>query len=678
MIDKLFNWLENRSDPFPVEPPEKPPDTLLGFLVHYSWPFWPLLLMVSVFATIVAIVEVGLFAFVGNLVDWLVASDRESFWSEHKYYLIGMSVLVLIVLPILKFGYESVVHQGLLGNFAMRTRWQAHRYLLRQSVEFFQDDFAGRVATKMMQTALAVREVVMKLTEVLVYIGVYFTAALVLFASSDLRLSAPMILWLAGYLIALRYFIPRLRAVSMEQAEARSAVTGRVVGGYTNIGTVKMFAHAAHEDDYARASMGAFLDNVYLQMRLSTLLTAILNWLNAALLFSVAAMSIWLWHIGTITTGAIAFAVGLVLRLQGMSQWILWEIYASTGAIAFAVGLVLRLQGMSQWILWEIYALFENIGVVQDGIQTLSRDRKIVDVPNAPLLHVREGTIRYDAIHFNYGKVRTDIASGVIDDFSLTIQAGEKIGLVGRSGSGKSTLVSLLLRFYDLEAGRILIDDQDISKVQQDSLRSEIGMVTQDTSLMHRSVIDNIRYGRSDASMEEVIAAAKKAHAHEFIVGLEDAMGRTGYEAHVGERGVKLSGGQRQRIAIARVLLKNAPILVLDEATSALDSEVEAAIQENLYSLMQNKTVIAIAHRLSTIAAMDRLVVMDAGKLVEQGSHEELLRHRGHYANLWAHQSGGFLTEQGVRWTNCEPHRRARDLKAMDSSQSIGLRVVTG
>ena len=599
MIAQIFNWLENISDPFPVEPPEKPPETLLGFLVHYSWPFWPLLLMVSVFATIVAIVEVGLFAFVGNLVDWLVASDRESFWSQHKYHLISMGVLVLFVLPVLKFGYESVVHQGLLGNFAMRTRWQAHRYLLRQSVEFFQDDFAGRVATKMMQTALAVREVVMKLTEVLIYIGVYFTAGLILFALSDIRLSAPMILWLAGYLIALRYFIPRLRDVSMEQAEARSAVTGRVVDSYTNIGTVKMFAHAAHEDDYARASMGAFLDNVYLQMRLSTLLTATLNWLNAALLFSVAAMSIWLWYLGTITTGAIAFAMGLVLRLQGMSQW----------------------------ILWEIYALFENIGVVQDGIQTIARDRMIVDIPNAPMLRVCEGAIRYDAIHFNYGKVRTDIATGVIDDFSLTIQPGEKIGLVGRSGSGKSTLVSLLLRFYDLEQGRILIDDQDISRVQQDSLRSEIGMVTQDTSLLHRSVIDNIRYGRNDATMEEVIAAAKKAHAHEFIVGLEDAMGRTGYEAHVGERGVKLSGGQRQRIAIARVLLKNAPILVLDEATSALDSEVEAAIQENLYSLMQDKTVIAIAHRLSTIAAMDRLVVMDAGKIVEQGTHEELLRH---------------------------------------------------
>lgn len=620
MIDKIFNWLESVGDPFPAEPPEKPPETLLGFLVHYSWPFRPLLIMVSVLATVVAIVEVGLFAFVGNLVDWLIASDRESFWSDHKYQLMGMGVLVLIVLPILKFGYESVVHQGLLGNFAMRTRWQAHRYLLRQSVEFFQDDLAGRVATKVMQTALAVREVVMKLTEVLIYIGVYFTAALVLFASSDLRLSAPMILWLIGYLIALRYFIPRLRNVSMEQAEARSAVTGRVVDSYTNISTVKMFAHAAHEDDYARASMGDFLDNVHVQMRLSTLLTATLNWLNAALLFSVAATSIWLWHVGTITTGAIAFAVGLVLRLQGMSQW----------------------------ILWEIYALFENIGVVQDGIQTISRDRKIVDVPNAPVLAVRAGAIQYDAIHFNYGKVRTDIATGVIDDFSLTIQAGEKIGLVGRSGSGKSTLVSLLLRFYDLEEGRILIDDQDISRVQQDSLRSEIGMVTQDTSLLHRSVVDNIRYGRNDASMEDVIAAAKKAHAHEFIVGLEDVKGRIGYDAHVGERGVKLSGGQRQRIAIARVLLKNAPILVLDEATSALDSEVEAAIQENLYSLMQDKTVIAIAHRLSTIAAMDRLVVMDGGKIVEQGTHEGLLRHGGHYANLWAHQSGGFLIEEAL------------------------------
>ena len=618
MLEKIFRRLETVSDPFPTEQPDKPPATLIAFLVHYSWPFWPLLLMVSVIAAVVAVAEVFLFAFVGSLVDWLAVSGRDSFWPEHKYQLIAIGVLVLVVLPILKFAYETVVHQGLLGNFAMRTRWQAHRYLLRQSVEFFQNDFAGRVATKMMQTALGVREVVMKLTEVLIYIGVYFIAAVVLFASSDLMLTAPMIAWLIGYLGALSYFIPRLRGISMEQAEARSAVTGRVVDSYTNISTVKMFAHAAHEDAYAQASMDKFLGNVYRQMRLSTLLTVTLNLLNALLLFSVAALSMWLWHRGAVTAGAIAFAIGLVLRLQGMSQW----------------------------ILWEVYALFENIGVVEDGIQTIARDRKIVDVDSAPPLVVDHGVICYESIHFNYGKIRTDIGAGVIDGLSLTIEAGEKIGVVGRSGSGKSTLVSLLLRFYDLEGGRILIDNQDISRVKQDSLRSQIGMVTQDTSLLHRSVVDNIRYGRADASIDDVIRAARAAHAHEFILGLADAWGGVGYEAHVGERGIKLSGGQRQRVAIARVLLKNAPILVLDEATSALDSEVEAAIQDSLYDLMQGKTVIAIAHRLSTIAAMDRLIIMDEGKIVEEGTHDELLAHGGHYANLWRHQSGGFLTDR--------------------------------
>jgi len=627
LIDKIFSWLESIGDPFPTEQPDQPPDTLIGFLVHYSWPFWPLLLMSSVFAATVALVEVYLFAFVGSLVDWLAASDTATFWSQYKYRLIAMGVLVLVILPILKFGYEAVINQGLLGNFAMRTRWQAHRYLLRQSMEFFQDDFAGRVATKMMQTALGVREVVMKLTEVLLYVGVYFSGALVLFASSDLRLTAPMIVWLAGYLIALRYFVPRLRDISMAQAEARSAVTGRVVDSYTNISTVKMFAHATHEDDYARAGMDGFLENVHQQMRLSTVLTVTLSWLNAWLVFSVAATSIWLWHIGAVSTGAIAFAIGLVLRLQGMSQW----------------------------ILWEIAGLFENIGVVQDGIETISRDRKIVDAPDAQPLVVRDGIIRYESIHFNYGKVRTDIDSGVIDGLSLTIESGEKIGVVGRSGSGKSTLVGLLLRFYDIEGGRILIDDQDISKVKQDSLRSQIGMVTQDTSLLHRSVADNIRYGCPDCTIENVILAANKAQAHEFILNLEDSSGRKGYQAHVGERGVKLSGGQRQRIAIARVLLKDAPVLVLDEATSALDSEIEAAIQDSLYSLMQGKTVIAIAHRLSTIAAMDRLIIMDAGKIVEEGTHEALLGHGGHYANLWAHQSGGFLVDGAARRANKMP-----------------------
>ena len=618
MINTVFQWLENFSDPFPAEQPEKPPTTLIAFIIHYARPFWPLILASSLFSTVVALIEVSLFAFVGNLVDWLATAERNSFWDEHKLTLISMGVLVVVVLPCLKFCYESIIHQGLLGNFAMRTRWQAHRYLLRQSLGFFQNDFAGRVAAKMMQTALGVRDTVMQTTEVLLYVVIYFTGAVILFASSDLRLTAPMLGWLVGYLLVLRYFVPRMRDISMAQAEARSAVTGRVVDSYTNIATVKMFAHASYEDDYAREGMEDFLDNVQKQMRLSTYLTMALNMLNALLLFSVAATAIWLWQINAVTAGAIAFALGLVLRLQGMAQW----------------------------ILWEVSNLFENIGVVLDGIETISRDRVINDITDAKPLQVNRGEIRYETIQFNYGKQRNDIDKGIIDGLALTVQPGEKIGIVGRSGAGKSTLVNLLLRFYDLEGGRITIDAQNIAEVTQNSLRSQIGMVTQDTSLLHRSVFDNIRYGNDNADIKQVIAAAKKARAHEFIQELSDLQDRTGYNAHVGERGVKLSGGQRQRIAIARVLLKNAPILILDEATSALDSEVEAAIQESLYSLMEGKTVIAIAHRLSTIAAMDRLVIMDQGRIVEQGSHDELLQRGGLYAELWAHQSGGFLLHE--------------------------------
>lgn len=618
MINRVFRWLENFSDPFPAEQPEKPPTTLIPFIIHYARPFWPLILTGALFSTVVALIEVSLFAFVGNLVDWLASTERASFWEEHQFVLTGMGILLLVVLPALKFCYESIIHQGLLGNFAMRTRWQAHRYLLRQSLGFFQNDFAGRVAAKMMQTALGVRDTVMQTTEVLLYVVVYFTGAVILFASSDLRLTAPMIGWLIGYLLVLRYFIPRMRDISMAQAEARSAVTGRVVDSYTNIATVKMFAHASYEDAYAREGMENFLNNVYQQMRLSTHLTMALNLLNALLLFSVGATALWLWQIDAVTTGAIAFALGLVLRLQGMAQW----------------------------ILWEVSNLFENIGVVQDGIETIARDRVIDDIADAKSLVVTQGEIRYENIQFNYGQKRNDIEKGIIDHLSLTIQPGEKIGIVGRSGAGKSTLVNLLLRFYDLEDGRITIDNQDISAVTQNSLRAQIAMVTQDTSLLHRSVFDNIRYGNDAADMDQVIAAAKKARAHEFIEQLSDLEGRNGYHAHVGERGVKLSGGQRQRIAIARVLLKNAPILILDEATSALDSEVEVAIQESLYSLMEGKTVIAIAHRLSTIAALDRLVIMDKGNIVEQGSHDALLQRGGLYAELWQHQSGGFLAAE--------------------------------
>ncbi len=614
LLDRFNTRLENHCLPFPEEPPEKPPDSLFGFIAHYALPFRQLILVSAAFSIAISLIEIYLFSFVGNLVDWLTASDREHFWDTYRFQLILVGALVLIILPTLKFLYESIVHQGLLGNFAMRTRWQAHRYLLRQSVEFFQNDFAGRIATKMMQTSLGLRDAVIRTTEVLLYVAVYFTGAVVLFATSDLRLTAPMLLWLTGYLIALRYFIPRMQVISMEQANARSMVTGRVVDSYTNMVTVKMFAHSHAEDDYAREGMSEFLDTVYRQMRLSALLTAVLNWLNAGLLFLVGTTSLLLWHQDAVSVGAIAFAMGLVLRLQGMSQW----------------------------ILWEVAGLFENIGVVQDGIEVISREIAVTDRPDAGRLQVTGGTIRFRHVIFNYGKDR-DTDGKIITNFSLDVHSREKVGLVGRSGSGKSTLVNLLLRFYDAESGVIEIDGQDIAGVTQESLRANIAMVTQDPSLLHRSVLDNIRYGSPDADRDMIMEAAKKARAHEFIVELEDLHGRRGYEAHVGERGIKLSGGQRQRIAIARALIKNTPILLLDEATSALDSEVEAAIQESFRNVMEGKTVIAIAHRLSTIAEMDRLVIMDRGRIIESGSHRELVKTGGLYAELWSRQSGGFL-----------------------------------
>ena len=623
MLNRFFTWLENRRSPFPDAAPSRPPESLPAFIFHYAEPFWPLLLACSLVAAVVALLEVSLFAFLGRLVDWLSAADRATFWQEHGTTLIIYGSIVLVVLPILKLCYEAVVHQGLMGNFAMRSRWLAHRYVLRQSLAFFQDDFAGRVSAKVMQTAVSIREVVMKVTEVFVYVGVYFLGAVIAFGMNDLRLVAPLLIWLVGYFAAMRYFVPRLGEVSARQADARSMMTGRVVDSYTNIATVKLFAHAAREDDYAREGMSGFLDTVYEQMRWVTLLTLALNILNALLLASATALAIWLWYKGDVATGAIALAMGLVMRMQGMSHW----------------------------IMWEIAGLFENIGVVRDGMATISQAQMVQDHPNAKELHVTEGQIEYQAIHFDYakpldasdqGQVKESEA-GVIDDLSLTINAGEKVGLVGRSGAGKSTMVSLLLRSHDLERGRILIDGQDIAAVKQESLRAHIAMVTQDTSLLHRSVHDNIVYGRPDASREDAIRAAKQAQAHEFILELEDGKGRKGYDAHVGERGVKLSGGQRQRIAVARVILKDAPILILDEATSALDSEVEAAIQDQLVHLMRGKTVIAIAHRLSTIAHMDRLVIMDKGQIVEEGDHATLLERGGIYADLWARQSGGFL-----------------------------------
>jgi ATP-binding cassette subfamily B multidrug efflux pump len=609
----MLRFFERWIEAYPTTEPAQAPNTLYAFCRYYSKGVEVPLILMSLLTALIAMLEVTLFSFMGQLVDWLVTKDPTTFLSEEGGHLLGMALMVLLVMPLVTFLHSAIIHQTLLGNYPMRIRWLAHRYVLKQSVTFFQDDFAGRVATKVMQTSLAVRESVMKLLDVLVYIVVYFASMLVLIAKADYRLMLPMLVWLGIYIALQFYFVPKLKRISTTQADARSTMTGRIVDSYTNVSTVKLFSHTQREASYAKEGMDGFLKTVHQQMRLVTGLNVGVQVCNYVLAFSVAGVAILLWTYGQISVGAIAIAVSLSLRVNGMAQW----------------------------IMWEVSALFENIGMVTDGMKTLSKPLQIQDKKGAQPLTVKQGDIRFEQVHFHYG--RQD--SKVIENLTLAIKAGEKIGVVGRSGAGKSTIVNLLMRFHDIESGRILIDGQDISQVQQDTLRANIGMVTQDTSLLHRTVRDNLLYGRPDASEEDMIAAAKKAEAHEFIQTLTDPYGNRGYDAMVGERGIKLSGGQRQRIAIARVLLKDAPLLILDEATSALDSEVEAAIQESLYRLMNGKTVIAIAHRLSTIAAMDRLIVLDKGEIAEQGTHEELIQQAGIYAKLWAHQTGGFLAE---------------------------------
>jgi ATP-binding cassette subfamily B multidrug efflux pump len=613
----MFSIFERLVAPFPDDDRMPPRDGLLRFIVFYAKPVWPLLLAMGLLTAAISIIEVSLFAFLGQIVDWFDTGSRDTFLSDNAAALIGMAFVVIVVLPLLVFIEGLVTFQALSGNFPMRFRWQVHRWLLGQSLTFFQDEFAGRIATKLMQTALAVRETVMKFLDVMLYVAVYFTGIVVLVAGADWRLALPFVAWLAGYVALLRYFVPRLGAIAERQADARAAMTGRVVDAYTNIQTVKLFAHTRREAHHARTSMGVFLETVYAQMRRINGFYALLYLLNSLLLFAVAAIGITLWQSALISAGAIAAAIGLVLRINGMAQW----------------------------IMWEVSQLFENIGTLRDGMNTFAHTRAINDAADAHELIVDQGAIAFEQVGFHYGRQPIE-NRGVIDDFSLAIAPGEKIGLVGRSGAGKSTLLSLLLRFHDLESGRILIDGQDIAHVTQESLRSNIGMVTQDTALLHRSVGDNIRYGKPNASDAEIAAALEAAHARDFIGDLVDVHGHTGLEAMVGERGVKLSGGQRQRIALARVMLKNAPILLLDEATSALDSEVEAAITENLHALMRGKTVIAVAHRLSTIAALDRLIVIDEGRIIESGTHGELLGAGGLYARLWAMQSGGFIGEE--------------------------------
>ena len=606
----MFGFFERLVDPFPKKAARRPPDSVYQFCRHYSRGMEPWLLLMAFLTAITAISEALLFGILGQVVDWLSERNPETFIEQSGSTLIGMGIFMLILIPLSNAMRSLIVHQTLMGNFPMSVRWMAHRYLLNQSYGFFQTEFSGRIATKVMQTALAVRDTVMKLLDVMLFVAIYMVTALILVASADPRLCIPLIIWLFFYIIVQRYFVPKMKKIAMVQADARSLMTGRIVDSYTNIITLKLFSHSNRESAYIRDGMSEFLNTVHPQMRLVTKLNICLWALNMSLVFSTAALGIYLWLNGSITPGAIAIVMSLAIRLTSMSHW----------------------------ILWEISGLFENIGTVQDGINTLSVPSKVNDKPNAIALNVNRGDIIFDSVNFSY-----NTNEAVFENLDLQIPAGEKVGIVGRSGAGKSSLVSLLLRFYDIQSGAITIDGHNIEGVRQESLRSNIAMVTQDTSLLHRSVRENIMFGRPEATEEEMVVAAQKAQAHDFILSLRDNVGRGGYDAHVGERGVTLSGGQRQRIAIARVLLKDAPILVLDEATSALDSEVEAAIQLSLYQLMEGKTVIAIAHRLSTIAAMDRLIVFDEGKIIEQGTHQELLGGNGIYTKLWGHQSGGFL-----------------------------------
>ena len=608
----MFTWFERLVHPYPEAPPATPPKGFVAFLWACAEGTRGYIAAMTLFTAAIGAFEALLFAMMGRILDWLAEVAPSQLWAREAptLALLGAVLVASIALATLQSLFKQ---QALAGNFPMRLRWNFHRLMLAQSLTFYQDEFAGRIATKVMQSALAVRDVWMILADIMVYVVIYFVTMAAILGGFDAWTLVPFALWLTLYIVSMRFFVPRLGRVAQQQADARSLMTGRITDAYTNIATVKLFSHSQREAGYARSAMQEFLATVYRQMRLVSGFEIVNQLLSVLLIASTAGMVLLLWTRGEVGVGAVAAATAMALRLNGISHW----------------------------VMWEMASLFEHIGTVQDGITTLARPRTVLDRADAVPLVVTRGEVRFEHVGFAYNDKRR-----VIEDLTLTIRPGEKIGLVGRSGAGKSTVVNLLLRFYDLQQGRILIDGQDIAHVTQDSLRAQVGMVTQDTSLLHRSVRDNIVYGRPGASDAEMVAAARKAEADEFVQTLVDPKGRSGYDAHVGERGVKLSGGQRQRIAIARVMLKDAPILLLDEATSALDSEVEVAIQASLYKLMEGKTVVAIAHRLSTIAAMDRLVVMDHGRIVEEGTHASLLASGGIYARLWAHQSGGFLGEE--------------------------------
>ncbi|HQZ05585.1 MAG TPA: ABC transporter ATP-binding protein [Burkholderiaceae bacterium] len=615
----MFRFFESRvpetAAPSHVSDQGPPPD-LLAFYWHFIRQTRGLYLAMLATGLGVALIDTLMPVFIGRMVGLMAATDPARALQLQGPLLLGIALAILIGRPVMIVLDSLVRNNAVIPGITTLIRWQSHWHVVRQSTPFFQNDFAGRIANRVMNTAMSLRESVVATVRAVWYIVVYGISALAMMLSFDWRLAIPMLCWIAAYLFFLRHFVPRMRDLSRASSEARSLVMGRVVDSYTNIMTVKLFARARDEDAYVRESMDAHRGKIAAHMRMTTRFMGTLTVLNALLVVGTAAISLWLWHAQVISPTVVATSLPLV-----------WQV-----------------SNMAGWVSWEVSGIFENIGVVQEGIGSIAVPHAMVDKPQARELEVTQGDIRFDNVDFSYGQ-KAHGGREVLQNLNLHIRPGERVGLIGRSGAGKSTLVNLLLRFHDVEGGHITIDGQDLRDVTQESLRAAIGMVTQDTSLLHRSVAANIRYGRPDASDADMVAAARRAHAHEFITELRDWTGRTGYEAHAGERGVKLSGGQRQRVALARVLLKDAPILILDEATSALDSEIEAAIQEQLVTLMQGKTVIAIAHRLSTIARMDRLVVMDAGCIVEQGSHQELLQLGGHYARLWQRQSGGFLAE---------------------------------
>ena len=610
----IFRWFESLIDAFKEPSDDMPPQSVLRFYTFYLKQVWPAFAAAIVVGFGVAIVEVALFDFIGRIVDMTKSAPTPNFFREHGRELVTMALVTLIARPVLNFLHDLLVNQAIVPSLTNRIRWQNHRYVIRQSLGFFQNDYAGRIANRIMQTAASLRESAVQIVDALWYVIIYTGSAIVLFAKADAWLAAPLVVWVVGYVGLMGYFIPRIKQRSWIASESKSQLMGRVVDGYSNVLTLKLFSHTQREEAYVAEAMGEQTDRLRQMTRLTTAMDASVTMLNGFLIVGTSALAILLWSEGRVTVGAIALSTGLVIRINNMSGW----------------------------IMWVVNGIFENVGTVQDGITTISQPRAVQDCPAAKTLVVTRGAVQFDDIHFHYGKQ----GGGVLAGLALAVRAGEKIGVVGPSGAGKSTLVNVLLRLYDLEQGRILIDGQEIATVTQDSLRSQIGVVTQDTSLLHRSIRDNLLYGRPDASDSQILDAVRKARAEEFIPQLVDGEGRSGYDALVGERGVKLSGGQRQRIAIARVLLKDAPILVLDEATSALDSEAEAAIQDSLDILMQGKTVIAIAHRLSTIARMDRLVVLDKGHIVETGTHAELIAHGGLYARLWQRQTGGFVAAE--------------------------------